>query len=310
MRDSIIIEQFLEMMAAERGAAQNTLDAYGRDLIEASEFAIARKATLFAANDATIRAFIAHLTEEGWAASTQARKLSALKQFYRFLFTEGLRQDDPTGKIDAPSRQANLPKTMSLQDVTTLLETAKAEAEASPKASVLRLHAVLELLYASGLRISELTHLPISVAQQKDPFCMVKGKGGKERLVPLSKTAITAIKKQAQLLAQLAAAKKQSLNPSDPLFPAKNGEPVSRQIIARDIKALALRAGLDASKISPHILRHAFASHLLQNGADLRAVQQLLGHADISTTQIYTHIMEDRLIELVEDHHPLAKDLK
>lgn len=307
MRDPIVIEQFLEMMAAERGAAQNTIDAYGRDLLEASEFAASHHEPLFSASDLTIRAFLSHLTDAGWAASTQARKLSALKQFYRFLFTEGLRQDDPTGKIDAPSRQASLPKSMSLQDVTTLLDRAKSEAEASPKASALRLHAVLELLYASGLRISELTHLPISVAQQKDPFCMVKGKGGKERLVPLSKTAMSAIKKQAQLLNQLANAKKQSLNPSDPLFPAKNGAPVSRQIIARDIKALAGRAGLDTQKISPHVLRHAFASHLLQNGADLRAVQQLLGHADISTTQIYTHIMEDRLIELVQDHHPLAK---
>lgn len=306
MRDSAIIEQFLEMMSAERGAAQNTIDAYGRDLLEASEFAATQKDTLFAARDVTIRAFLGQLTQEGWAASTQARKLSALKQFYRFLFTEGLRQDDPTGKIDAPSRQASLPKTMSLEDVTTLLDLAKQEAETSPKASALRLHAVLELLYASGLRISELTHLPISVAQQKDPFCMVKGKGGKERLVPLSQTAMIAIKRQAKLLEQLAHAKKQSLNPSDPLFPAKNGAPVSRQIIARDIKALAGRAGLDATKISPHVLRHAFASHLLQNGADLRAVQQLLGHADISTTQIYTHILEDRLIELVQDHHPLA----
>lgn len=307
MRDQAIIEQFLEMMAAERGAAQNTIDAYSRDLLEAADFAQSQGTDLNSASAATMSGFLSALTSEGLAASTQARKLSALKQFYRFLFTEGHRQDDPTGQIDAPSRTASLPKTMSIADVTKLLDHARHEAEQSGKASALRLHTVLELLYASGLRISELTHLPLSIAHQQDPFCMVKGKGGKERLVPLSSAAIKAVRQQAQHLEHMAQKAKQVLNPTDPLFPARNGAPVSRQIIARDIKALAQRIGLDASKISPHVLRHAFASHLLQNGADLRAVQQLLGHADISTTQIYTHILEDRLIELVEDHHPLAQ---
>jgi integrase/recombinase XerD len=253
-----------------------------------------------------LRAWLDEIAARGFAATSQARKLSVLRQFFKFLYAEGLRGDDPTGVIDAPRKERPLPKTMREGDIGTLLDRAELDTrEAGDEAARLaacRLHALVETLYASGLRVSELVSLPLTVALRDDRFFLVRGKGGKERVVPLSAKARAAMKDW------LALRKRQPAFAGSPwLFPsAGEAGHLPRQVFARELKALAARAGLSAAKVSPHVLRHAFASHLLQNGADLRAVQQLLGHADISTTQIYTHVLENRLVELVAKHHPLA----
>jgi integrase/recombinase XerD len=232
--------------------------------------------------------------------------LSAIRQFFKFLYAEGLRGDDPTGTLDSPRKGRPLPKTMSEAETGRLLDRAALEAgESGPdgdRLAALRLHALVEVLYATGLRVSELVGLPVTVALRDDRFFTVRGKGDKERMVPLSAKA------RAAMRSWLAArAGRPAFAESPFLFPASSDSGhLSRQVFARDLKGLAARAGIAAAKISPHVLRHAFASHLLQNGADLRAVQQLLGHADISTTQIYTHVLEERLVRLVNDHHPLA----
>ncbi len=302
MNSAARIEAFLEMMSAERGAAENTLSSYRRDLEDASEQI---GGGLAAAAAADIRAYLDDIAGRGFAPTSQARKLSAIRQFFKFLYAEGLRGDDPTGTLDSPKKGRPLPKTMSEADTGRLLDRAAIEAgdagDSDPLAA-LRLHALVEVLYATGLRVSELVGLPVTVAQRDDRFFMVRGKGGKERMVPLSAKARTAMR--AWLAAR---ATVPSFADSPFLFPAAGDSGfLSRQVFARDLKGLAARAGISAAKISPHVLRHAFASHLLQNGADLRAVQQLLGHADISTTQIYTHVLEERLVRLVNDHHPLA----
>ena len=300
MRDGSLLESFLEMLAVERSAAANTLAAYRRDLEDATAF-LARRGGLAGATTADIRAWLGSLADQGLAASSQARRLSAARQFYRFLYAEGLRTDDPTGPLDSPRKRAALPKTMSVEDVTRLLEQAAREA-GDNAARTLRMQAMVETLYATGLRVSELVALPLTVATRDERFFIVRGKGNKERMVPLSGAAREALKRW--LAARNANA---ALAESPYLFPA-GGEDghVSRQLFARDLKALAARAGIRAAAISPHVLRHAFASHLLQNGADLRVVQELLGHSDISTTQIYTHVLEERLSQLVNEHHPLA----
>lgn len=297
MRDGARIEAFLEMMAAERGAAANTIAAYRRDLDDASENLAGRLAT---ADAAAIRSLLARIAADGMAPSTQARKLSSLRQFFRFLYAEGIRTDDPTGTVDRPKRGRSLPKTMSEADVGRLLD--RAEAEAADGLSQKRLHALVEVLYATGLRVSELVALPVSVAKRDERFFVVRGKGGKDRLVPLSQKA------RAAMRAWLHARSANELLAKSPfLFPAASDTGyLPRQVFARELKGLAARAGIGAERLSPHVMRHAFASHLLQNGADLRAVQQLLGHSDISTTQIYTHVLEERLTRLVADHHPLA----
>ncbi|HEY4192766.1 MAG TPA: site-specific tyrosine recombinase XerD [Mesorhizobium sp.] len=304
MNSAARIEAFLEMMSAERGAAENTLSSYRRDLEDASEQIAGGLAT---AGTGDLRAYLNDIAARGFAATSQARKLSAIRQFYKFLYAEGLRADDPTGTLDSPRKDRPLPKTMSEADTGRLLDRAALEAgdpaqgEGDPLAA-LRLHALVEVLYATGLRVSELVGLPVTVAQRDDRFFMVRGKGDKERMVPLSAKARTAMKTWLG-----ARQKVPALAQSPFLFPAASESgALSRQVFARDLKGLAARAGIASAKISPHVLRHAFASHLLQNGADLRAVQQLLGHADISTTQIYTHVLEERLVRLVNDHHPLA----
>ncbi|TRC97939.1 site-specific tyrosine recombinase XerD [Mesorhizobium sp. WSM4303] len=302
MNSAARIEAFLEMMSAERGAAENTLSSYRRDLEDASQQI---GGGLAAAAAADIRAYLDDIAARGFAPTSQARKLSAIRQFFKFLYTEGLRGDDPTGTLDSPKKGRPLPKTMSEADTGRLLDRAALEAADEghgERLAALRLHALVEVLYATGLRVSELVGLPVTVAQRDDRFFMVRGKGDKERMVPLSGKARTAMR------AWLAARKTGPAFADSPfLFPAAGGSGyLSRQVFARDLKGLAARAGISAAKISPHVLRHAFASHLLQNGADLRAVQQLLGHADISTTQIYTHVLEERLVRLVNDHHPLA----
>jgi integrase/recombinase XerD len=303
MNSAARIEIFLEMMSAERGAAENTLSSYRRDLEDASE---AIGGGLATAGAADIRAYLDDIAARGFAPTSQARKLSAIRQFFKFLYAEGLRGDDPTGTLDSPRKGRPLPKTMSEAETGRLLDRAAREAsEAGPdgdRLARLRLHALVEVLYATGLRVSELVALPVTVAQRDDRFFIVRGKGDKERMVPLSAKARAAMR---AWLTERAA--KPAFAESPYLFPAASDSGhLPRQVFARDLKGLAARAGIASAKISPHVLRHAFASHLLQNGADLRAVQQLLGHADISTTQIYTHVLEERLVRLVNDHHPLA----
>ena len=303
MNGAARLEAFLEMMSAERGASGNTLDAYRRDLEDANQFLGGHLAT---ASSDDVRAFLEDVAARGFASSSQARKLSALRQFFRFLYAEGLRADDPTGVIDAPRKDRALPKTMREDAVTRLLEHAEAEKSAARDdatwTSACRLHALVETLYATGLRVSELVSLPVTVAMRDERFFAVRGKGGKDRIVPLSPKAKAALRDWVGARATLA-----EWADSPFLFPAASETGyLPRQVFARELKALAGRAGVPAAKVSPHVLRHAFASHLLQNGADLRAVQQLLGHSDISTTQIYTHVLENRLVELVSRHHPLA----
>ncbi|TPL76534.1 site-specific tyrosine recombinase XerD, partial [Mesorhizobium sp. B2-4-3] len=287
MKSAARIEAFLEMMSAERGAAENTLASYRRDLEDASETI---EGGLAGAGPADIRAYLDDIAARGFAPTSQARKLSAIRQFFKFLYAEGLRGDDPTGTLDSPRKGRPLPKTMSEAETGRLLDRAALEAGESgsdgDRLAALRLHALVEVLYATGLRVSELVGLPVTVALRDDRFFMVRGKGDKERMVPLSTKA------RAAMRAWLAArAERPAFAESPFLFPASSDSGhLSRQVFARDLKGLAARSGITAAKISPHVLRHAFASHLLQNGADLRAVQQLLGHADISTTQICTHV--------------------
>lgn len=306
------IEAFLEMMSVERGAAANTLASYRRDLDDALSFLRQRGGGLSAARTEDLRAYLGDIAGRGFAPSSQARRLSALRQFFRFLYGEGQRGDDPTETLDAPRRARALPKTMSVEAVDRLIGQAEKEAEEAElqpgdHARRVRMLALMELIYATGMRVSELVSLPADVMTRDGYFLVVRGKGNKERLVPLSDRARKAMEAHARInLADEAA-----VNGSRWLFPAdsESGH-LARQVFARDLKELAARAGIASASVSPHVLRHAFASHLLANGADLRVVQELLGHADISTTQIYTHVMEERLHRLVNDHHPLAMKVK
>ncbi|MCA1442339.1 site-specific tyrosine recombinase XerD [Ensifer sp. IC4062] len=310
-RSAAYVESFLEMMSAERGAATNTLQSYGRDLEDARCFLRTRGTRLADASADDLRGYLSHLAGEGFKSSSQARRLSALRQFYKFLYAEGLRGDDPTGILDAPKKARALPKTLSIDDVNRLIGQAEAEAAAGGEDALakLRMHALIELLYATGMRVSELVSLPASVLSQNGRFLVIRGKGNKERLVPLSQAAIGAMRAYGDALRSRNAEGRPE--ESQWLFPSygKAGY-LPRQVFARDLKGLAARAGVRVATISPHVLRHAFASHLLANGADLRAVQELLGHSDISTTQIYTHVLEERLHDLVQNHHPLAKQAK
>ena len=311
-QDHARLEGFLEMMSAERGAAMNTLASYERDLTDLMAFLSSRQASLTEATTADLSAYLAHLSAQGFAASSQARRLSALRQFYKFLYSEGVRTDDPTGILDAPRKGRSLPKTMSVASVTALLAKAAEEAslEGPGQLARIRMHLLLELLYATGMRVSELVSLPAKVLRREGRFLMIRGKGNKDRIVLLSRTAIEAMERYDEARKALAP-KGKSDEESPWLFPSAGKEGhLPRQVFARDLKDVAIRAGLTPSAVSPHVLRHAFASHLLQNGADLRAVQELLGHSDISTTQIYTHVLEERLQELVQTHHPLAKQGK
>ncbi len=301
MNSASMVESFLEMMSAERGAAENTLQSYRRDLEDAAGHMAREPGGLAAASSATIRAYLDSIARRGFAASSQARKLSALRQFYKFLYSEGLRQDDPSGPVDSPKKSRSLPKILSEAETGNLLDHASQSA-ASGETAALRMHALIEVLYATGLRVSELVSLPVGVAMRDERFFIIRGKGGKERMVPLSPKARTAMR------AWLGARNRDKAMEQSPwLFPSSSETGfLPRQVFARDLKTLAAQAGIAAAKVSPHVIRHAFASHLLQNGADLRAVQELLGHSDISTTQIYTHVLEERLVRLVRDHHPLA----
>lgn len=296
------LDLFLDMMSAERGAAQNTLEAYQRDLIDYARHLKATGLTVDQIDRNGVQAYLMRLEQQGFAATTQARHLSAIKQFHRFLVAENLRKDDPTAIVPAPKAGQRLPKTLSIEEVDKLFDAAEAAMavpELSPKAMLKaeRNYVLLELLYGTGMRISELVALLRSAIVRDASMLVVRGKGDKERMVPLNDRAKDA------LLSYL-----KKLPPGRFAFPANTKEGyLARQVFARELKQIAIDAGIDPGKISPHILRHAFASHLLERGADLRVVQVLLGHADISTTQIYTHILDERLTQLVEKHHPLAQ---
>jgi len=309
-RDEYLIEAFIEMLSAERGAAENTLASYLHDLEDFARFCAAKSNRLIDVSVDDLRTYLAVLSNRDYAPSSQARKLSSLRQFYKFLYSEGIRSDDPAGSLESPRQTRPLPKVLSEKEVDELISLAEMEAASKKPGPLLRLRAkrtwaLLEVLYATGMRVSELVSLPVSATRQDTRFLIITGKGNKERLVPLSNKAKTA-------MADYLAARKREGKQNDSawLFPSsgKSGH-FTRQAFARDLKDLAMRSGLAPQRVSPHVLRHAFASHLLQNGADLRAVQQLLGHADISTTQIYTHVLEERLRKLVEEHHPLAEIL-
>jgi integrase/recombinase XerD len=304
-RDSRLIDRFLEMMSAERGAAGNTLAAYERDLSGYADFLKSKGAGLQTASPEHIRNYLAGLADQGLKSSSAARKLSAVRQLHNFLYGEGIVRENPATAIEAPRLRRPLPKVLTEADVTRLLEAAAtriARLEGKRRLKALRVHCLLELLYASGLRVSELVALKKQALGKATQFIMVKGKGGRERLVPVSRKA------NAAASAYLAALKQEGVDESPWLFPS-HGESghLTRQHFALELKSVAVEAALPLERISPHVLRHAFASHLLAGGADLRAVQQMLGHADIATTQIYTHVQSDRLRTAVETHHPLAK---
>jgi integrase/recombinase XerD len=302
---------FLDMLAAEQGAGENTIAAYRRDLEDLSAF-LARKGSSFQrASTDGVRGYLADLDDRGFKASSVARKLSALRHLFRFLLAENIRGDDPAAILSGPKRGRALPKVLSIGDVDRLLSQAAANASlqgrsAAQQVRALRLVCLLEVLYATGLRVSELVTLPLSAARRDARMLVVRGKGNKERFVPLNDAAKRAM---ADYLAAMTAARGEAKAPTATkwLFPSfgESGH-LTRQHFARDLKELAVAAGIAPRLVSPHVLRHAFASHLLHNGADLRIVQTLLGHTDISTTQIYTHIVEERLKSLVRDLHPLA----
>jgi integrase/recombinase XerD len=292
------LEPFLEMLAAERGAARLTIAAYRNDLLDAA--ASLARGTLDAASSDDLRAYLARLARQGLAPRSTARKLSALRQFFRFLVLERVRGDDPTAQLDAPRLGRPLPKILSQDEASALVAAARAK----PGAEGERLVCLLELLYGSGLRVSELVGLPLAATRGDKRFLVVRGKGDKERMVPLSRPARAAL--DSWLAARGAALKPRP--ESRYLFPSRGAAGhLTRERCAQLLKALAIEAGLDPKRLSPHVLRHAFASHLLEQGADLRSVQEMLGHADIATTQIYTHVMGDRLQKLVATHHPLAR---
>lgn len=297
------VEAFLEMMSVERGAALNTLNAYRRDLDDLVSFLAAVHAKAETCSENHLRQYLASLEGDGLSAATTARRLSSFRQFFAFLLAEGIRADNPSGTIDSPRRSRPLPKILSEADVEQLLKHARRQASregltTAARARAIRMHCLLEVLYATGLRVTELVSLPRSAAGRDGRFLIVTGKGGRERLIPLTQAAEEAMRKHADQPGPQGNAW---------LFPSRSAEGyLTRQRFAQELKRVARDAGINAAKLSPHVLRHAFASHLLHNGADLRAVQQMLGHADISTTQIYTHVLEERLRNLVYTHHPLS----
>ena len=311
--DARLTNLFIDMLAAEQGAGANTIDAYRRDLTDFSEFLGHSGQSFAQAQTQTLRDYLADLDTRGFKSSSVARRLSAIRHLFRFLLNERIRADDPAAILSGPKRGRGLPKVLSIADVDRMLARARelanaAEASPSQRLRGLRLYCLLEVLYATGLRVSELVTLPLSASRRDARMIVVRGKGNKERLVPLNEASRQAM---ADYLAAMEASKperKKNATASKWLFPSfgESGH-LTRQHFARDLKELASAAGIAPRLVSPHVLRHAFASHLLHNGADLRIVQTLLGHTDISTTQIYTHVVEERLKSLVRDLHPLAE---
>jgi integrase/recombinase XerD len=303
---------FLDMVAAERGGAANTLEAYSRDLDDLTGYLATRRRTVLSATTADLRGYLGTLADRGFAASSVARRLSAIRQLYRFLCAEGHRADDPAAIIEGPKRGRPLPKVLSVAEVDRLITAARQAVDARGASELKRLRALrlmclLELLYATGLRISELIALPASAARRDDHMLIVRGKGGKERLVPLNGAAKSAMRDYRAALAEWSQKGDRAFESKWLFTSFSEAGHLTRQHAARELKDLAVAAGLRAEQVSPHVLRHAFASHLLHNGADLRVVQTLLGHADISTTQIYAHVLDERLKSLVRDLHPLSE---
>ena len=297
------VEAFLEMLAAERGAARNTLDAYRRDLDAFADHAATAGGNLLEADAETVRSFLGALTAAGASPRTAARRLSALRQFYRFLATEGLRADEPTQTVDAPRYRSALPKDLHEDEVERLLAAAAVRRDADG----VRRTALLEILYATGLRVSELVGLPLSAVSRDGRILTVRGKGDKERIVPLTAPAAAALAAYRAVREAFLPVRRRADRSSPWLFPsrARQGH-LTRARFAQILKELAIDAGIAPARVSPHVLRHCFASHLLAHGADLRSLQQMLGHADIATTQIYTHVLDARLKALVHGAHPLA----
>ncbi|TNE38275.1 MAG: site-specific tyrosine recombinase XerD [Alphaproteobacteria bacterium] len=293
-----LLDGFLEMMLSERGAAENTLQGYCRDIERFEEFLTARKKSALTADSSDIRAFLASLDRQGLKASTHARCLTSIRQFFIYLLTDDLRNDDPSLNIDSPRVGRRLPKYLSEEEVDRLLA-----ATDGPAPDQRRMACMMHLLYATGLRVSELISLPFPVLREEERFLIVRGKGNKERLVPVNQASRDAVSRYLRVRDQYCAEGTHSRW----LFPSwgETGH-LTRQRFGQMLKQLAIEAGIDPKRVSPHVLRHAFASHLLANGADLRSLQKMLGHADISTTQIYTHVLQQRLMEVVSKHHPLA----
>ncbi len=293
------LEVFLEMLLAERGVSKNTLDSYHRDLRDFARFLDKQGRTIDKAASDDLRAYLGAIEKAGLSPRTAARRLSTLRQFYRFLYAEGMRPDDPSAKLDSPKLGRRLPKYLTEKEVEALLKATRGKTGAKG----LRIQALLEILYATGLRVSELVALPLSAITGDKRFLVVRGKGDKERMVPLGEPAVAALKAYR-------AARKFFLGDAGQskwVFPSRSQTGhLTRQRFLQLLKELAAEAGIDPARVSPHVLRHAFASHLLAHGADLRSVQQMLGHADIATTQIYTHVLRERLRRLVDAHHPLA----
>lgn len=305
MTDTRRIETFLDTLRAERGAADNTIDAYRRDLEDAGDFVRSQGRSLVEAGEADLRGYIRDLDARGMSAATVARRLSAMRRFFRFLLAEGDRTDDPTSRLDGPSLHRDPPDVLSREDVARLIETARTGGDAAD----LRTACLVELLYGAGLRVSECCNLPMSALPPRgSSVLIVRGKGDKERIAPLGQPALEA-------LAAYLAVREHFLPKSATrklaerfVFPSRGaGGSLTRRRLAQLLEDLAIRTGLPPSRVNPHALRHAFATHLLSGGADLRAVQLLLGHADISTTQIYTHVVADELRDLLETAHPLAR---
>jgi integrase/recombinase XerD len=293
-----LIELFLDMMSAERGSSRNTLAAYRRDLLD-----LAAVASLKSASREDLRAYLETLSASGMAPSSQARRLSAYRQFFAFLYSEGLRKDDPSNAVEAPRQRRPLPKVLSVEDIEKLIDAATAEAAGSGEGR--RLLAMLEVLYAAGLRVSELVSLPLSAARTREGFILVRGKGKKERLAPLNVHARAAIAAWLEVRDEFLP---KGAKESRFLFPSRAADGyITRRRCHQLLKNLAIKAGIDPEKLSPHVLRHAFATHLVEGGADLRSVQTMLGHADIATTQIYTHVAKDRLQAVVASAHPLSR---
>lgn len=304
LRDLGLIESFLDMMSAERGASANTIVAYRRDIAEFSRHCMRAGADLASAGAGHVRLHLEKLSAAAVKPGSQSRKLSALRRFYVFLYSDGVRSDNPCSTIDSPRLTRPLPKLLSREQVLALIETARAAASQNPESA--RLHCMIEMLYASGLRVSELMELPLAAVRGVQRVVFVRGKGGRERMVPLGEPAREAL--TAYLAARGAFLPCGNRSGSEYLFPSHGASGhVTRRRCHQLLKDLAVKAGIEPRRLSPHVIRHAFATHLVEGGADLRSVQTLLGHADIATTQIYTHVARERLKQVVESAHPLAR---
>ncbi len=302
------ISSFLEAQAAELGAANNTLLAYGRDLQDVAEWLATKGVDFETAQRTHIENYLIHCEAQGLARSTRARRLSAIKQIYRFAFEEGWRTDNPAIQISGPGKDKRLPKTLTIEDVERLLTAAQTHGKSQTER--VRDTCLMQVLYATGLRVTELVSLPVASVRGDPRLILVHGKGGKERMVPLSPPARDAVKAWLAMRDENEDNARSKGQPSSQfLFPSRGkAGHLTRHWFYGLIKSLSVAAGIDPSTVTPHTLRHAFATHLLQNGADLRSIQTLLGHADVATTEIYTHVLEERLRSLVLDHHPLAQD--